>query len=51
MIKIRLERITLLNKIIGKGIDIVFVLAPNGKIIRKHIDHLKREDWEVDTYA
>jgi len=45
----RLERITLLNKLIGKGIDVVFVLASNGKVIRKHVDYLTRKDWEVDN--
>ena len=41
----KIERITILDKIIGKGIDIVLMLDPKGRIINKHIDHLIREDW------
>ncbi len=40
----RLERVTVFDKIAGKGIDIVYVLTSAGKIINKHVDHLGRED-------
>ena len=47
----RLERVTLLDKIAGKGIDIVYILTSAGKVINKHVDHLGREELGVDEHA
>ena len=47
----RFERILIIDKNTGKGVDVVFTILDN-KIVHKHVDYLKPEDWgEKNGYS
>lgn len=47
----KIERICLIDKLAGKGVDAVFVKDAQGKIVRSHIEPLTCSDWGDCDYG
>lgn len=48
--KLKLERVTIIDKSSGKGVDAT-LLVSGDEVLSKHVEKIERRDWEDDIHA